>query len=185
MALEPRRVDVYARRMRTSLVVLLVCALAGTAAADKIAVVDLQKALQESQAGKAAYAELSRQQARQQRDLDAQRDEVNRLTRELGEQAGKLKPAERARRRDEVERRVAALQEEKLRAQDELRREEARLLAPILARLEKAITIVVAKQKYSYVLRADLVVYPKTSPDDITAAVIKTVDALPVTVAGQ
>ena len=69
-----------------------------TAQAQKIAIVNIQRAIEESVEGKAAIGSLKGEVERKQKELEAKKDELKKLDEDLAKQEAVLKPDARQRR---------------------------------------------------------------------------------------
>src|SRR5687768_4118571 len=103
---------------------LLATVLAGTASADKIAIVDMQKAVAESNAGKAAISTLAADTDKGQKELKARSEELKKIDADLAKQASTLKPEVLAQKKRELDQKVMQLQETYNRMQKELAEKE-------------------------------------------------------------
>ncbi|MBA3539540.1 MAG: OmpH family outer membrane protein [Deltaproteobacteria bacterium] len=146
--------------------------------AEKIAFVDIGRAVGESKDGKAAMAKLKVEVEKRQKELEAQAAEVKKLDEDLAKQRPLLKPEQVEKRQRELQEKVLALQAAGSKTQKELQEREQKATVPIVEKLQKAVALIAARDKYSMVLRQEVLLWPKTSEHDITNQVIKTANEM-------
>ncbi len=140
---------------RPSLLSLLFALLLSTTAsaqALKIAVVDLQKAIQAVPAGKAAKGSLEAKAKKVQSDLDRQQNELKQLKDELEKQAALLQDSVKREKLKSYQTKLLALQEAFVKNQQTLKDEENKLLKPIMEKLGKTVEAVAKEQGYTLVI---------------------------------
>lgn len=162
--------------MRFSLILLVLLSSTFAAADTKVAVLDVERAVAESNDGKAAVAKLKGEMDKQQKDLDAKKTELKKADEELGKQAAVLKPEALAKKRQELEQKIQALQEFAMRAQKDLSDKERKAMVPIAEKVNKAVAAIAGRDKINLVVRREAVVWPNQSDLDITNEVIKKVN---------
>ncbi|MFH1059474.1 MAG: OmpH family outer membrane protein [Pseudomonadota bacterium] len=141
----------------------------------QIAVVDMERAVNECAAGKRAQAELKRRAEKLEAELKGLGDEVQRLSQELEKTAPLLKPEAKLSKERDLERKVRLFNDRKRDAQQEIREAQRDAFAPILREMGKVINDLGARQGYSLILEARIALYsPKSS--DVTAQVIAAYD---------
>ena len=134
-----------------------VCA-GGVAKADqKIAIVNIQRAIEDTAEGKAAIGTLKGEVDRKQKEIEAKKEELKKLDEELAKQEAVLKPEALQKKKQELQQKFGALQEAAMRAQRELAEKEMKITGPLQEK----------------VLRADMVLWPQQSEMDITNEVIR------------
>ena len=164
------------KRINLSLAIL-VTALAGTAAAEKIAIVNVQRAVEESNAGKAAVTALKAEFDKKQKELETRSQELKQMDADLQRQASALKPEIVAQKKKELDQKVLQLQETYMRAQKELQEKEQKATFPIADRVSRAVGVIAEREKLTLVLRSEAVVWPSgMSQLDITNEVIRKVN---------
>lgn len=112
----------------------------------EIGVVDLQRTLKETKAGKAAKKRLQADKTKKQRELDARQKKLQRQAAQLQKQKAVLKPDVLRKRQAELEKDFVALQETYMKLQQELAQMEAKLVQEIFRKASPAIQKI-AKQK--------------------------------------
>jgi outer membrane protein len=112
----------------------------------KIGVVDLQRTLKETNAGKAAKKKLEADKAKKQRQLDARQKKLQQQAAELQKQKAVLKPDVLRKRQAELEKDFVELQETYMKLQQELAQMEAKLVQEIFRKASPAISNI-AKQR--------------------------------------
>lgn len=148
---------------------------AGRAAAaeQKIAVVNYQRAIEESSEGKAAIGQLKGQVERRQKELEAKKEELKKLDEELAKQEAVLKPDALQKKKQELQAKFQQLQEAAMRAQRDLSEQEARITAPIQEKIIRAVAQIAQRDRFTLVLRSEMVLWPQQSEMDITNEVIR------------
>jgi len=125
------------------------------AAADpgpKIGVVDLQRALTESEAGKQAKAQLSQLEQTKRALVDRKAKEVETLKRELEIQGKLLKEEVRREKERRLEREIKALQRLARDSQEELQRQERELIERIIKALVQIVKAIGKEEGYTLIL---------------------------------
>lgn len=149
-----------------------------TAQAQKIAIVNIQRAIEESVEGKAAIGSLKGEVERKQKELEAKKDELKKLDEDLAKQEAVLKPDALQKKKQELQAKFQALQETAVRAQRELQDKELKVTGPIQEKVLRAIAQIADRDKFNLVLRADMVLWPQQSEADITNEVIRKANAM-------
>ncbi len=164
-----------ARLMGVSALVsaLTLGALGATARADKIAVVNMQRAIEETNDGKAALSKLKAEAERKQKELEQKRDELKKMDEDLAKQATVLKPDVLEKKKQELQQKLAQWQEAVMRSQKELQEKEQQATQPIINKLLRAIDFLANRDKFTLVVRQDVVLWPQGSAMDITNEVIR------------
>jgi outer membrane protein len=164
------------REARWVVALLAALAIPGTAAAERLAFVDVKRAVQESTDGKAALARLKQEIDRRSKEIEEKRAALRKLDEALAKEASKLKPAQLAKRREELQKRYVALQEEAVKFQRSVQEKEAFETRPILSKVFRAIHLIASRDRFTAVLRHDTLLWPQMSPLDITNEVIRKVN---------
>jgi len=144
----------------------------------KLGVVDLQRALNESKAGRRAKEQFKVEFERLQESLKSEKDELDRLKNELEKKSLVLKEDQRQSLADEFERKRRGLRRRLEDSDADLRKKDSELTGKILRRLAVVIQEIGARDDYTVILEnsASSVLYGSESID-LTAEVIKTFDA--------
>ncbi|MBC7692798.1 MAG: OmpH family outer membrane protein [Methylotenera sp.] len=139
----------------------------------KIATVDMQKALQSVEAGKAAKAKLEGEFNAKKKSLQTEEASLKKLTEEFKKQSLVLSDEARAKKQQEIQERIMKFQETTARSQQEIQQKEQDLTAPILGRLKGLIAETAKAKGYTVVLeKNDNNVLYSQEKDDLTADVI-------------
>jgi outer membrane protein len=156
-----------------------VLALAAPAFAEiKIGIVDLQRALNESAAGKKAKEQFKVEFDRMQGSLKGEKDKLDKMKDDLDKQSAVLKADDRKAKADEFERRQRDLRRKLEDSDAELRKKDQELTGDILKDLAVVIQEIGQRDNYTVVLEnsSSSVLYGAKSID-MTDEVIKTFDA--------
>jgi len=135
---------------------LVALALAGSALAQepKIGYVDLQRALNESAAGKKAKEEVKVQVDKLQVDLKKQRDEIDRLKEQIEKKSLVLKEEERRNLEKDYEKRLRDFERAYKDSQAELQTKDNELTGSILRELQEVIHDVGEREGFLLILEA-------------------------------
>ena len=145
----------------------------------KIAYVDLQRALEETNDGKAAKAKLKSDFEKKQQELDAKQEELKKMKEDLDKKMALMKPEALQKAQQDLQQRFLALQETFQRLQKDLAVKEQDATRGILARLSQVVQGVAEREHFSIVLeRNSAVVYGQPSLD-ITNEVIRLYNSTP------
>jgi outer membrane protein len=118
----------------------------------KIGIVDLRRALAETDEGKKARATLKRDFDKKQKELDEQQEELKKAIEDLNKKRTLL-PAETVRQKEtELQERVGKVQQTYMRHQQDLASKEEEATAPIVERLQRIIGKIAAASEYTMVL---------------------------------
>jgi outer membrane protein len=156
-----------------------VLALAAPAFAEiKIGIVDLQRALNESAAGKKAKEQFKVEFDRMQGSLKGEKDKLDKMKDDLDKQSAVLKADDRKAKADEFERRQRDLRRKLEDSDAELRKKDQELTGDILKDLATVIQEIGQRDNYTVVLEnsSSSVLYGAKSID-MTDEVIKTFDS--------
>ena len=169
--------------VRIAAVALLALAslpVAARAAETKIAVVDLQRALNESQAGKRAKADFKVRADKLEAQLKSQKEELDRLKNEFESKQAVLKEEERRKLATDFEKKRLDLKTKFEEAQGELSKRDQELTGPIMKGLQETIKQIAEVEGFALVLESNSagVVYHLPSVD-ITDRVLSAYNAKP------
>lgn len=152
----------------------------GAIAQEKVGLVDLQKALNEVEEGKAAKARLKAEFDAKQKTLDALQNDLKAMKDNLEKQ--KLVLSQDALKQKEIEYRDKFIELQKKLAEfrADLQQKEAQYTGDIIIALKKLVSEVGARDKYTLVFEKgqDVVLYAPTSTD-ITPALIQLYNSKP------
>ncbi|HXU72995.1 MAG TPA: OmpH family outer membrane protein [Polyangia bacterium] len=144
---------------------------------DKIAFVDLQRALEETKDGQAAKAKLKSDFDQKQKELDAKQDELKKMKEDFDKKSALMKEDAKQKMQQEMGMRLQQLQETYARLQGDLQKKEADATRGILAKLSNVVQKIAEREHFMLVLeRSSSVVYGQPSLD-ITNEVIRTYNA--------
>jgi outer membrane protein len=142
----------------------------------KIGFVDLDRALNESRAGRSALEKLQTKVKETESRLLKEKQDLERLRSDIDKKGLLLKEVERRNLEKEFQRRVRNYQREMRDSQEELNQRKNELMADILKGLEKVVTEVGKKGKFTLILERSQVLYTDQGVD-ITDTVIKRYDS--------
>lgn len=163
---------------KISVVLIALLFLAMPAFAQKIAYVDLQRALNLSKAGVAAKQQMTEQVQKYEGEFKTRQDDVLRMKADLEKQAALLSDSARAEREREYQRRVTDLQRFQQDIQEDLQRKDAEFTGRIINELFEVMQKLGAEGGYAMIIERNegAIVYadPKV---DLTDELIKAYDA--------
>lgn len=158
--------------------VLLTAYSSSVHAQGKIAVVDLQRAIQETEDGRKAKAKLKKLFKKRQDGLDKKQTELLKLKEELEKKQSVLTPEAMQAKVQDYQKQLAALQQVYMENQRELASKEQELTKGIVARMEKILRRIGQKKGYTLILeRGEAGVIWVPSNLDLTDAVIQKYNA--------
>ena len=137
----------------------------------KVAVVDVQRAVMETEDGLRAQATLKKYFDRRQGDLNAKQEDLLRRKDEIEKQSKVLSQAALARAMEEWQRQMNEVQQVFLDYNKELQKKQGEITAPIFARVSALLRKVSKRDGYDLVLERQAVPYVRTE-FDITDAII-------------
>jgi outer membrane protein len=163
---------------KISVILIALLLLALPAFAQKIAYVDLQRALNLSKAGVAAKQQMTEQVQKYEGEFKARQDDVLRMKADLEKQAALLSDSARAERERDYQRRVTDLQRFQQDIQEDLQRKDAEFTGRIINELFDVMQKLGAEGGYAMIIEKNegAIVYadPKV---DLTDELIKAYDA--------
>jgi outer membrane protein len=161
-------------------VLLLGMATAATARADiKLAFVDIQRALNECRAGKAAKTQFRGRIERLQSQLEGEQTEVERLKRELEQKGSLMQPDQRQNLEDDYEKKLRHFQDDYKNSRDELQEKDNQVTGAIVRDLATVVRQIGAKNGYTMVMEKGTLLWAVPATD-ITDQVIRAYDAMNV-----
>lgn len=146
------------------------------AAQTKFAVVDVQRAVMETEDGLRAHATLKKLFDRRQNELDARQNELKRAKDDIDKQSKALSKEAQQRRIAEWQQNVAELQNVFVEFNNELQKEQTKITQPILERVLSVVRQVAAQDGYDAILDKNAVPYAR-SDMDLTDRVIQQYNA--------
>jgi len=158
---------------------LSVLVLAGPAAAElKIGIVDLQRALNESAAGKKAKDQFKVEVDRMQDSLKREKDALDRMKDDLEKKSAVVKDEQRKTMADEFERKRRDLRRKLEDSDAELRKKDSELTSGILKEIAGVIQEIGEREGYTLIFEtSSAAVLYGSKAIDITEEVIRTFDA--------
>lgn len=145
----------------------------------RIGTVDLQRALNESEAGKKAKEDFKAQVDKLQSDLAKQKTEIEKIKEDVEKKGMVLKDEERKNIEKDYERRLRDFQRTYKDSQEELKAKDSELTAEILRELQEVIADYGPKQNFSLILESSntgAVLY-NSKAIDITDKIIEAYNA--------
>ena len=161
--------------MKYTLAVISLVLFANLAAAQdrvKIGFIDVQRAINESQAGKRARDKFQAQVKKAETDLLKEKQELERLKSEFDKKSPLLKEDERRNMEVDLQKRVVNYQRAMGDQQQELKQKEGEMTGDILKELEKIVTEVGKAEKFTIILEKSQILYSDQATD-ITSKVIE------------
>jgi len=145
----------------------------------KLAFVDIQRALNECRAGKAAKTQFRGRIERLQSQLEGEQNEVERLKRELEQKASLMQPDQRQNLEDDYEKKLRHFQDDYKNSRDELQEKDNQVTGAIVRDLATVVREIGSKNGYTMVMEKGTLLWaiPGT---DITDQVIRAYDAMNV-----
>jgi outer membrane protein len=140
---------------------------------DKIAFVDLQRALEETNDGKQAKLRLKADFDKKQKELNDKQEELKKLKDDFDKKSALMKDDARTKAQNDLQQRFMQLQETFARLQKDLAEKEQEATRGILARLSQVVGKIAEREHFAMVLeRNGAVVWGQPSLD-ITNEVIR------------
>ena len=140
---------------------------------DKMAFVDLQRALEETKDGQAAKARLKSDFDKKQKELDEKQEELKKMKEDFDKKSALMKEDAKIKMQQDMQQRLMQLQETYARLQGDLQKKEAEATHGILAKLSQVVGKIAEREKFAMVLeRSSAVVWGQPSLD-ITNEVIR------------
>ena len=140
----------------------------------KIGVIDLQKCIQQSDAGKRASKTLQDKADRIKKDLEAKRDELKKLSEEFNKKSQVLSADAKREREKELIRKDEDLRELVRKREEEMRKDEYNAMQPLLNDLFEVTKKLAKDEGFTLILESKTgVVYFNKPVEEITDKVIK------------
>jgi outer membrane protein len=139
----------------------------------RIAIVDMQRAVEGTTEGKSVLSSLTGEADKKKKELEGKRDELKKMSDDLQKQESVLKPDVFQKKRQELEQKAMQFQETVMRTEQEFQQKQFKVTQPIQQKVVAAISQIAAREKFTLVLRSDAVVWPQQSELDITNEVIR------------
>ncbi len=151
---------------------ILLLAFSAGAAEVKLAYVDMQKVVTESDQGKEAVKTLNSLEKAKKSLVQEKVKEIKKLEEELAKQGAILNPEIKQKKEGELEKMMAEYQKMRRDSEEELQKNEAEFIQKIILDVQKLLAKIAADEGYSAILNKQAVLY---LPDefDLTDRVIK------------
>jgi outer membrane protein len=144
---------------------------------EKVAVVDVQKALLQIEAGKKARATLEKEVNSKKAEFQKEQAAIAKMNEDFQKQSLVMNEEARAKKQSELQNRMMKFQQQAQQSQDELQTKERALTQPIITKLRSIISDLAKKKNYSVVLeKSENFVLYSEEKDDLTAEVIALFD---------
>ncbi len=147
------------------------------ALADKFAVVDLQRALEETEDGKKAKSKLKSDFDRKQKELDEKQEEIKKLKEALDKKRNIMKPEALQKEEQDLQGRFVELQQTYARLQRDLAQKEQDATRGIFSKLQAVVGKIAQANAFDLVLEKNSAVVWGKDSLDITNEVIRKYNA--------
>jgi outer membrane protein len=137
----------------------------------KIGLIDIQKAISDSQAGKKARERFQAQVKKTEADLMREKGDVEKLKTEVEKKGPLMKEDDRKNLEKELQRRVLNYQRNLRDSQEELQQKERDMTNEILKDLEKVVADFGKNEKYGLILERSTILYSDSAMDVTTKVV--------------
>ena len=166
--------------------VLMAALFAGTSLAQgiKIAVLDVHKVLNLSEAGKAAKKKMEARYEELKRNIDAKQEEVKKLKDEIEKQKVMMGKEKLKEKEDALQARFNELRKLTQEGEREMQGRQGELTREVLKQIEVQIETVVKEEKYDLVLERSVGVVHVVDSMDITSRVLELVNKNPTATTG-
>jgi outer membrane protein len=139
----------------------------------KVGTVDMQRALQNVEAGKKAKSQLEGAFNAKKKELQTEEASIKKMGDEFKKQAAVMNEDARAKRQGEIQERIMKFQENTARSQTEIQQKERDLTQPIIVKLRGVIGDIAKERKFTVVLeKNENTVLYSLEKDDLTQDVI-------------
>ena len=149
---------------------------AGFAHADdmKIGIIDMQKAIQTSDTGKKAKAELEQAFNKKKKELQTEEAALKKMQEDFQKKQSALSESAKKEQQQKMQERFMKYQELLQKSQAEIQKREQEMSAPIISKIRDKVAEISKKKGYSLVLeKNENVVIYSTDKDDLTEEVMK------------
>jgi outer membrane protein len=155
-----------------AIVFFILLALPARAQQIKVGLIDVQKVLSESNAGKKARENFQVQVKKAEGNLLRQKQELEKLKADMDKRGPLLKEDDRKNLEKELQRKYVAYQQDMRDSQEELQQKERAMTAEILKELETVVTEVGKGEKFTLILERSQLLYGDQAVD-ITNKVVE------------
>ena len=143
----------------------------------KLAVVDLQRALEETDEGKKAKAKLKSDFDKKQKELDDKQEELKKMKDDFDKKASILKDDAKQAKAKELQDRFIELQQTYQRLQQDLAKREQEATSGIFRKLQTVVSAIAEKERFDVVLEKSTSAVWSKPELDITNEVIRRYNA--------
>lgn len=159
------------KKMLIAMSLLLAASFAN--AESKVGVVDMQKAIQTTSAGKKAKAELETEFNKKKKELEKKEADLKKMGEDLEKKKSVLSEEALGKKQAEFQEEMMKYRDVVGKSQLEIQKKERDLTAPILEKMKKVIAKMAKEKGYSLIVENSQIVLYATSEADITEDVIK------------
>lgn len=159
------------KRMLIAMSLLLAASFANAEA--KVGVVDMQKAIQSTSAGKKAKTELETEFNKKKKELEKKEADLKKMGEDLEKKKSVLSEEALGKKQAEFQEEMMKYRDVVGKSQLEIQKKERDLTAPILEKMKKVIAKMAKEKGYSLVVENSQIVLYATPEADITEDVIK------------
>ncbi|MBS1959554.1 MAG: OmpH family outer membrane protein [Bdellovibrionales bacterium] len=143
----------------------------------KIGVVDMQKAIQTSETGKKAKAELEQAFNKKKKELQAEEASLKKAQEDLQKKASALSESAKKEQGQKLQERFMKYQELLQKSQAEIQKKEQEMSAPIITKIREKIGELAKKKGYTLILeKNENIVLFSQEKDDLTADILKEIN---------
>lgn len=163
----------------TTILGLVFAALISTAAhADvKIGFVDMQKAIQETAAGKKAKKDLEGEFNKKKKDLEKKEADIKKMHEDFEKRSSVMNEDARNKKQNEIRTEMGKYQEAAAKAQMEIQKKERDLTQPIVTKLKSILDDIAKKEDFTVILeKSENSVMWAKKDIDLTERLVKTYD---------
>ena len=160
--------------MKHAFLILILSAFGPSSWADKIAYIDLQKAVQDTSAGKKAKESLDAEYKKRKDGLDKQKAEIEKKGQELEKKKSVMSEQVLQKKQMELQQEMMAFQKSVNENQVEIQKKQDELLAPIIDKLKKVTEKLVTEKQITVVMeKREQTIFVGAKDADITDDVVK------------
>lgn len=159
------------KKMLIAMSLLLAASFAN--AESKVGVVDMQKAIQTTSAGKKAKAELETEFNKKKKELEKKEADLKKMGEDLEKKKSVLSEEALGKKQAEFQEEMMKYRDVVGKSQLEIQKKERDLTAPILEKMKKVIAKMAKEKGYSLIVENSQIVLYATPEADITEDVIK------------
>jgi outer membrane protein len=149
----------------------LVAPRAARAADTKLAYVDLQRAVAETEEGKAARAKLETARDAKQKEIDKDQEAVRKERETFEKQAATMTEPARNQKGQELQKKIVELQQRFEKGRAELAQQEREMFGPILEKMQATIATIAQREGFTVVMEKAALLYAPPSLDVTNEAI--------------